>query len=76
MSDEGNSPRRVVKLALELAQTGLFEDAAAVERELVAVGYEKEIHSLERPTVRTVIDKVCASRRERDEPGWHQHTAY
>jgi hypothetical protein len=70
-----DKPARVVKLAYELAQTGLFEDVAAVERELVAVGYGDEIHSLERPTVRGVIDEVCASRREREEPGSDRQSA-
>jgi hypothetical protein len=64
MSDD--KPARVVKLAYELAQTGLFEDVAAVERELAAVGYGDEIQALGRPTFRGIIDEVCASRRERE----------
>jgi hypothetical protein len=67
---------RVVKLAYELAQTGKFEDVAAVERELVTLGYEEETSSLKSPGLRVVIDEVCATGRERDAPTWHQHTAY
>jgi hypothetical protein len=67
---------RVIKLAYELAQTGKFEDVAAVERELVAVGYGQDIHSLERPGIRIVLDEVCATGRKRDAPTWHRHIAF
>jgi hypothetical protein len=68
--------RRVVKLAYELAQTGKFENVAAVESELVALGYAEETLLLQSPGLRVVIDEVCTTGRERDVPTWHQHTAY
>ena len=76
MVQEQDRPPRVVKLAYELASTGKFEDYAAVERELVALGYGNETPSLERPGIRVVLDEACAAGRERDVPVWRQHTAF
>jgi hypothetical protein len=77
MQDHGTPVARVVKLAIELAETGQFADASSVERELVAVGPPKnEIKALERPALRNVIDEACAIRREHHDPSWHKHEAY
>jgi hypothetical protein len=66
---------RVVKLAYELAQTGVFEDFAAIERELVSLGYADEAHSLEKPSIRDTLSEICITGREREEPTWHSHTS-
>jgi hypothetical protein len=77
MQDSGTPGARVVKLAIELAETGQFADASSVERELVAVGISgNEIKALERSDFRNVIDKACAIRREHRDPSWHTHEAY
>jgi hypothetical protein len=67
---------QVIKLAYELAQTGKFDDATAVDQELVALGYNEETRSLKSPDLRIVIDEVCATGRERDIRGWHTHVAW
>jgi hypothetical protein len=66
---------RVIKLAYELAQTGKFDSIKAIERELVALGYEEETTSLNSPGLRIVIDEVCSTGRKPDEPRWHTHVA-
>jgi hypothetical protein len=53
-----------------------FEDAAAVAREMVALGYADEARSLDGPGISVVIDRVCSTGRERDAPTWHQHSAF
>ncbi len=53
---------RVVKLAYELAQTGVFEDFAAIERELISLGYADEARSLEKPSIRDTLSEICANR--------------
>jgi hypothetical protein len=77
MQDSGTPAARVVKLAIELAETGQFADASSVERELVAVGLpENEIKALKLSALRNVIDEACAIRREHHDPSWHTHEAY
>jgi hypothetical protein len=75
MAQQQDRVARVIRLAYELAQTGKFDDATAVEQELVALGYNDEAPSLKSPGLRIVIDEVCATGRERDIAGWHTHTA-
>ena len=74
MTDDGRLTR-VFKLAYELAQTGKFEDIAAIERELTSAGLAAELHSLEMPGIRAVLSDVCATGREREEATWHSHTS-
>jgi hypothetical protein len=77
MQGNGMPTARVVKLAIELAETGQFADTSSVERELLAVGLpEGEIKALERPALRSVIDEACAIRREHRDPSWHRHESY
>jgi hypothetical protein len=60
-----------------MAETGNFLDATSIERELVLAGHSSyEVVALNRPAVRILIDKACATGRDREEPRWHQHTAY
>jgi hypothetical protein len=75
MQDQ-KTPMAVVKLAYELAVTGRFEDVAALERELIAEGYDDVIHILEGASVRAALDEVCAAGREREAPRWHHHAAW
>jgi hypothetical protein len=58
---------RVVTHALKLAQTGEFEDATSIERELISAGFSTfEVLALNAPAVRFMIDGACDSGR-RDE---------
>jgi hypothetical protein len=72
---ESDRSTRVVKLAYELAQTGKFEDMAAIERELASVGLSEELRALDRPGIRAVINEACVTGREREEATWHSHTS-
>jgi hypothetical protein len=52
---------------LKLAQTGEFEDATSIERELISAGFSTfEVLALNAPAVRFMIDGACDSGR-RDE---------
>jgi hypothetical protein len=75
MAQQHDRLSRIIKLAYQLARTGRFEDIAAVERRIVALGYEEEAASLESPGVRVMIDEICATRRDSSGPGWHRHSA-
>jgi hypothetical protein len=68
MHEQREPVGRAVRLALELAETGAFENITAIERELAAVGYPRgDIQSLERPGVRIIIDAVCSTGRRRSD---------
>lgn len=57
--DHREAVARAPTIALELARTGKFDDVAAIERELVKVGYPADgIRSLERP-IRVAINGAC-----------------
>jgi hypothetical protein len=49
----------VASRAYELAQTGQFEDLAAIERELVAEGFGDEIGNVKKPALQSAINAVC-----------------
>jgi hypothetical protein len=49
----------VASRAYELAQTGQFEDFAAIERELVAEGFGDEIGNVKKPALQTAITAIC-----------------
>jgi hypothetical protein len=53
----------VVHLACDLAQTGKFEDFAAIERELVAEGFAEGVRSMETPAVMDAITEICVASR-------------
>jgi hypothetical protein len=76
MAQQRDRVAQVIKLAYELAQTGKFDDATAVDQELVALGYNEEAPSLKSPGLRIVIDEVCATGRKRDVVDWHTHMAW
>jgi hypothetical protein len=58
--DHREAVARAPTIALELARTGKFDDVAAIERELVKVGYPADgIRSLERPIIRVAINGAC-----------------
>lgn len=60
MNDHREAVARAATIALEMARTGKFEDVAAVERELVKLGYPADgIRSLERPIIRIAINGAC-----------------
>jgi hypothetical protein len=75
VSEEMGHAPRVVRLAYELAQTGKFDDYAAIERELVAAGDKNDVASLDRPGLRGALNEVCATGRERDADAWRRHTS-
>jgi hypothetical protein len=52
--------------AYELAQTGMFEDFVAIERELFAEGFGEEIDSLDKPAVKNAITRMCMAMRRVD----------
>jgi hypothetical protein len=53
----------VARHAYALARTGVFEDFAAVEREIEWEGFANEARLLERPGVRESLDEVCIANR-------------
>ena len=72
MPEDRTRLERAIKLAYELAQTGMFDDFGAIEDELVALGYGGEAPALTRPGISEALDEVCAvSVRERNGPTWH-----
>lgn len=63
---ERNPMARLLALALELAETGQFQNTFAVERELAAAGFAvADILTLERPGIRMLIDGACQTGRGR-----------
>jgi hypothetical protein len=56
----------VASRAYELAQTGEFEDFAAIERELFAEGFGGDIGGLKKPELQNVLDAMCAASRGTD----------
>jgi hypothetical protein len=53
----------VARHAYALARTGVFEDFAAVEREIAEEGFAEEARLLERPGVADALDEVCIANR-------------
>ena len=49
----------IASRAYELAQTGKFEDFAAIERELVAEGFGDEISNVKKPALQSAITAIC-----------------
>jgi hypothetical protein len=74
MVDRNSPLGRAIKLGYELAETGRFQDFAAIERELVAFGFEDEARLIV-GSVRQTIEQVCATGREREVLTWHSQTA-
>jgi hypothetical protein len=54
----------VAERAYALARMGIFEDFAAIEREIAAEGFVEEAHWLERPGVRDALDEICIANRQ------------
>lgn len=54
----------IASRAYELAQTGAFEDCAAIQREIGAEGFEEEAHCLDQHAVRHALDEICIARRQ------------
>lgn len=65
------TPLGAIKLAYELALTGKFENVSALERELIAAGYDEGLYALEGNKVRAALEEVCAEGRERARPVYH-----
>jgi hypothetical protein len=63
MTQTENRVTYVARRAYALARTGIFEDFAAVEREIQAEGFAKEARLLERQGVADVLDEVCITNR-------------
>jgi hypothetical protein len=55
----------VASRAYELAQTGDFEDFAAIERELFAEGFGEEIDAIKRPAVVDALQTICVTSRSK-----------
>jgi hypothetical protein len=54
----------VASRAYELAQTGEFEDFAAIERQLLAEGFGEHVVGLKRPALQSALGDICAARRQ------------
>lgn len=54
----------VAERAYALARTGIFEDFAAIEREIIAEGFGDEVRWLERPALRDTLDEICIVNRQ------------
>ena len=57
----------VAKFAYKLAHSGKYEDFAAVERELIALGLADEVRSLDVPEIRSTLTMLCATARKRED---------
>jgi hypothetical protein len=53
----------VARHAYALARTGVFEDFAAIEREITEEGFAGEARWLDRPGVRDALDEECIANR-------------
>jgi len=51
----------VASRAYQLAETGEFEDCAAIQRELVAEGFGDEIEILKKPLLENTLNALCLS---------------
>jgi hypothetical protein len=49
--------------AAALANTGLYRNCSAIERELIGLGFSKAHDALENPDVRAVINRACYTAR-------------
>ena len=54
----------IASRAYELAQTGVFEDFAAIERELIAEGFGEEIGAAKKPTLEQALNTICFASRQ------------
>jgi hypothetical protein len=54
----------VASRAYELAQTGSFEDFAAIERELIAEGFGGEIEKVKESPIERAISAKCQETRD------------
>lgn len=48
--------------AYELAQTGEFEDFAAIERELFAEGFGEDVARVKKAALQSALAEICAAR--------------
>ena len=74
MTQDDGRFAHVVQIAYELARTGIFEDFASIEREVIAEGLEEGVHWLERPGIQRELTEICESTRQT--PSWHHYTAF
>jgi hypothetical protein len=52
--------------AYELARTGMFEDFAAIERELFAEGFGEDVDRLDKSAIKNTITRMCVAMRRLD----------
>jgi hypothetical protein len=50
--------------AYELAQTGSFEDFAAIERELIVEGFGEAVEKVKKPSIERAISETCRATRD------------
>jgi hypothetical protein len=60
----------IASRAYELAQTGAFEDYAAIERELFAEGFREDIDGTKKSALQSVFTEICDAKRQM--PGQRQ----
>jgi hypothetical protein len=54
----------IASRAYELAQTGSFDDYAAIERELFAEGFREDIDRAKKSALQSAITEICDAKRQ------------